>query len=61
MKFKAKKSTADGRLTKDTIYQGGFVSINKFGASYEFDTRIVVFDNFGRWMTFNTQVFRPYL
>lgn len=59
MKFKAKTSTADGRLTKDKIYQGGFVMTNQYYGSGQMCLRIIVYDNRNEWMTFDPKVFEP--
>lgn len=53
-KFRAILSTDDGRLTKNKIYRGGFVS--KYSAGR---LRIVVWDNKDQWMTFDPKVFEP--
>jgi len=53
MKFLAITSTADQRLVKGKIYTGQIV-MNATN-----DIRIVVFDDTGAWMSFNSNAFMP--
>lgn len=60
MKFKAKLSTADGRLIKGNVYIGQVVYKSPhvlLGSSYGGGLRIAVYDNTGEWMTFDPDVF----
>lgn len=54
MKFMARCSTDDGRLTAYQTYIGGFVTITNGNS-----LRIVVYDNMNEWMTFDPKVFEP--
>lgn len=61
MKFQAVTATADGKISKNVIYSGGFVwrlSASAQGANS--GLRIVVWDNKGQWMTFDPRTFKPY-
>ncbi len=52
MRFRARFSTEDGRLTEGKVYIGQLVGYAK-------NLRIAVYDNKGQWMTFNTLAFAP--
>jgi hypothetical protein len=56
MKFKAKFTTKDGRLTEGKIYQGGFVWRGTKGYG---GLRVVVYDNKNEFMTFAPKAFEP--
>lgn len=58
MKFIAKITTQDGRLTAGFIYYGQIITVPVVGP-IPAGLRIVVYDNKKQWMTFNSHVFEP--
>jgi len=58
MKFVSKITTDDGRLTAGATYYGAIITVPVVGP-IPAGLRIVVYDNKGQWMTFNSHVFEP--